>query len=323
MAEGTGALEEIEALTQVNRERPDPAVEARLVALRNEAFAHVIAGGSAAPSVRPEVDDLFPDAQGPPEVHGRELTVEKVRSGIAHHGSLLVRELIPPSDVARLAEDVDLAFSAQRAHATTPGAESPWYARFESASSMDIERWAVEEHDGVLAADSPRTLFDLIAAYQDSPIGRIIAEYLGERPALSVKKTTLRRATADTPTEWWHQDGSFLGRVGSLNVWLSLSHCGDDAPSLDVVSRRIEDLLDAGTEGADFDWSIGQPVVDRAAQGAITRPVFRPGDALLFDELLVHRTGSNPQMTGLRTAVESWFFAPSAFPDQQGIPLIF
>jgi hypothetical protein len=108
-----------------------------------------------------------------------------------------------------------------------------------------------------------------------------------------------------------------------LNVWLSLSHCGEDSPSLDIVGRRVTDILETGTEGADLDWSIGQPVVDRAAQGAIVRPVFRPGDALLFDELLVHRTGTNPSMTGTRTAIESWFFAPSAFPDQQGIPLIF
>ena len=44
------------------------------------------------------------------------------------------------------------------------------------------------------------------------------------------------------------------------------------------------------------------------------RPIFEPGDALLFDELFLHQTGSDPQMPKPRYAVESWFFGPSAFP---------
>jgi hypothetical protein len=320
--EGTDALDAIEELTRANRECPDPAVEARLVALRNQAFVHVTSD-SAVRSARPDPLDFFRDGPRPPETAGGELTVDIVRSAISHHGSLLVRELLPAADVARLVEDADRAFEAKSAHAMSPSAGSPWYRHFEATESLDIERWSVERYDGVFVADSPRTLFDLIAAYKAAPIGAIITEYLGERPALSVKKTTLRRATARTGSEWWHQDGSFLGRVGSLNIWLSLSHCGENSPSLDIVGRRIDDILETGTEGADLGWSIGQPVVDRAAQGAITRPIFRPGDALLFDELLVHRTGISPLMTETRSAVEAWFFAPSAFPDQQGIPLVF
>jgi Phytanoyl-CoA dioxygenase (PhyH) len=322
MGDGIDALDAIETLTRANKQRRDPAVEARLVTLRHEAFAAVAAARDTRP-VWPEPVDLFPDDPRPPEVGVGELTVETVRSAISHHGSLLVRGLLAPTDVARLTDDVDRAFEGKAAQESAPSQTSPWYERFPTAESLQIERWSVETYGGVLAADSPRTLFDLIAAYEAAPIGAIVAAYLGERPALSVKKTTLRRAAARTGTDWWHQDGSFLGRVGSLNVWLSLSHCGEDSPSLDIVGRRVTDILETGTEGADLDWSIGQPVVDRAAQGAIVRPVFRPGDALLFDELLVHRTGTNPSMTGTRTAIESWFFAPSAFPDQQGIPLIF
>lgn len=322
MLEASDALDEIEALTRANRERPDPAVEARLVELRNQAFVRV-ASGSAARSLHPEPVDLYPEGPRPPEVTGTELTVDKVRSALSHHGSLLVRDLVPATDVARLVEDVDRAFAAKSAHATASSEGSPWYTRFAASEPMEIERWSVEKYDGIFVADSPRTLFDLLAAYHASPIGGIVKEYLGEPPALSVKKTTLRRATAQTGSDWWHQDGAFLGRVGSLNIWLSLSDCGQDSPSLDIVGRRVNDILETGTEGADLGWSIGQPLVDRVAQGAITRPIFRPGDALLFDELLVHRTGIDPRMTETRTAIESWFFAPSDFPDQQGIPLVF
>jgi hypothetical protein len=46
----------------------------------------------------------------------------------------------------------------------------------------------------------------------------------------------------------------------------------------------------------------------------VVRPVFEPGDALLFDHLLVHRTGTAEGMQEVRYAVENWFFAPSAYP---------
>jgi hypothetical protein len=58
-------------------------------------------------------------------------------------------------------------------------------------------------------------------------------------------------------------------------------------------------------------------VAERAAgEVGIARPVFEPGDALLFDELFLHATGASRDMPDLRYAVECWFFGPSAFPDQ-------
>jgi hypothetical protein len=254
---------------------------------------------------------------------GKYLSVDQIRSGIVHHGSLLVRELIPAPIVERLVDDIDRAFESKTAYAVSGTERAPWYAPFEldPSQSIDFARSILEEHDGVLAADSPRTMFDLLDAYEEVGITWLVTQYLGARPALSVKKSTLRRVTADSGTDWWHQDGSFLGRIGSLNIWLSLSHCGEDSPGLDIVGQRVNDILPRGTEGARFDWSLGQPVVERAAEGKIVRPTFRPGDALVFDEFLVHRTAASPWMTGTRYAIESWFFDPSTFPMDR-IPLV-
>ena len=153
----------------------------------------------------------------------------------------------------------------------------------------------------------------------------IVTEYLGERPALSVNKGTLRRAAPKVGTEWWHQDGAFLGAgIRSLNIWLSLNDSGVDAPGLEVVSKRLERIVDAGTEGADFDWSVSDAVVAREAGDSIASPIFKAGDALLFDHLNLHRTGTTPEMTKTRYATETWFFAPSAYPDpQEQVPLAF
>lgn len=59
-----------------------------------------------------------------------------------------------------------------------------------------------------------------------------------------------------------------------------------------------------------------------AAKGTpVCRPIFEPGDALLFDELFLYRTACEPAMTSERYAIETWLFAPSVYPDKQ-IPLV-
>ena len=113
----------------------------------------------------------------------------------------------------------------------------------------------------------------------------------------------------------WHQDGRFLGeRIKALNAWVALSPCGIDAPGLDIVARRVPNILQCGTDGAIADWTIGSAQVLEAAGSSIATPRFEPGDALLFDQFLVHRTAGRPEQTLKRWALESWFFAPSAMP---------
>jgi hypothetical protein len=59
---------------------------------------------------------------------------------------------------------------------------------------------------------------------------------------------------------------------------------------------------------------------EAAGELPILRPVFEPGDALLFDELFLHKTASDPRMRRPRYAIESWFFGASAFPENY-VPL--
>ena len=170
-------------------------------------------------------------------------------------------------------------------------------------------------------ADSPRVAAELFDLLGRAGFLELAAGYLGERPAISVNKSTLRRVKADPEADYsvshWHQDGAFMGNVRALNIWLSLSHCGDVAPGLDLVPVRLDHIVPTGTDGAFFDWSVSQAVAEQAAgDAAIARPVFEPGDALLFDELFLHATGASREMTELRYAVECWFFGPSAFPDE-------
>ena len=50
-------------------------------------------------------------------------------------------------------------------------------------------------------------------------------------------------------------------------------------------------------------------------------PSFDPGDALLFDDHLVHRTHVTEDMVDPRLALECWFFAPS-HPNDEYVPLL-
>ena len=171
-----------------------------------------------------------------------------------------------------------------------------------------------------LASDSPRGLFNLINCLQDAGITDMVTEYLGERPALSVRKTSLRQVPKDVNAEHgWHQDGAFLGHgIRTVNVWIALTDCGVDAPSLDMVPRRLPGIVPTGTEGAAFDWSVSQLAVrDAAGDTPPVRLQFREGDAIIFDEMNLHRTAGGPGMTKDRFAIEAWFFAPSCYPLEQ------
>jgi hypothetical protein len=174
-----------------------------------------------------------------------------------------------------------------------------------------VRPW-IKDGGGVLATDSPMLTYEMLELFGSADLRSLVGGYLGEPPLLSVHKTTLRKAEPSVAGAW-HQDGAFMGDVRALNLWLSLSRCGDEAPGLDIVPRRVDHLVIE--HGAMLDRDVTRRRAEEAAQGVgILRPIFEPGDALFFDELFLHQTGSDPAMPKPRYAIESWFFGGSAFP---------
>jgi hypothetical protein len=324
-------LDAIDALRAANHAAADPVLEERLVAIR---LGSLDAIRSAAPRVTwpVEVDDLFAGQAGIPEITPDELSIDAVASGVVHHGSLWVRGLLDADQVALLCGDIDRAIEGHdRWREGAPAQETaPWFVPYspgttaEDEASTKFARQWVRSGGGAWLVDSPRTMFDLLEMYEATGLHQILTEYLGERPAFSVEKSTLRRVPIDLTGADWHQDGAFLGEgIRTLNVWLALTDCGIDAPGLDLVPRRLNEILETGTRGAWFEWSVGQELVDEASADApVVRPFFRAGDALLFDEYNLHRTALAPEMTHSRYAVESWFFAPSTYPGDQ-TPIVY
>ncbi len=306
---------EIATLMEANREAADRDAERRILELRHLAGIRALAEAGDRPEYATADVGALPDGPLPP-ISPDELSPGLLRAGILRDGAVLVRGAVTPEASKALADGIEQAFKDRVAvNAGNPPADS-LYEEFEPQPGFAqlTERNWIEAGGGVLAADSPRLAFEMLDAFERIGLDRVIEDYLGEPAAVSAEKCTLRKADPSVKGAW-HQDGNFMGDVRALNVWLSLSRCGDLAPGLDIVPKRIDYLVEAGTDGAPLSYVISPAKAEEAAgEAGIIRPIFEPGDVLLFDDLFLHQTGSEPSMPNPRYAIESWFFGASGFP---------
>lgn len=330
---------EITRLTGANRARRDLETERRLLHLRYLAGMGDAEGLDGVPRhVEPSVEPLPERGDGLPIFGSDDLTPARLRAAILRDGCMLVRGLVDRERAVRFAAQIERAFRERDRKRAGQDWDQALYDEFRAEEPFrSPPRTWIEAGGGLLVADSPMLAFELIEMFESVGVPRLMAEYLGEPVALSVDKTTLRKAEPSVEGAW-HQDGSFMGSARSLNLWLSLSHCGDDAPGLEVVPRRLHELVPTCSLDALVDRVAGEaepvrrqnaaivypdpaPVVvsqvtaQKAAEDLGTvRPIFEPGDAVLFDELCLHQTASDASMSNPRYAVESWFFGRSGFP---------
>ncbi len=307
---------EIASLSEANREAPDPA---RARAHRRPRPPARVRRMEAAPPPRHFPDTERVDvAKGDPlpEFRRDELTPGLLRAAILRDGCILIRGLVSRERALGLAEGIDRAYAEREQTENGVAATDGWYEEFtphERFANVIYRHW-IKEGGGLLGADSPRLTYLFMEALGEARFGELVSGYLGEPALFSLGKTTMRKAEPSVSGQW-HQDGRFMGPVRSLNLWLSLSRCGDIAPGLDVVPKRLDDYVATGTEGAALDWTISDAQAQQAAgETGVVRPVFEPGDALLFDEVFLHKTGSDPSMPKPRYAIENWFFGGSSFP---------
>ncbi len=318
--------EAIQRLSAIQRSFPSSDISVRLRDMRHSGF--FASSFSSKFESWPAAQVESPYLTGHiPEVPSSELSVDALSAGILGHGSLIVRQLLTPAQVARLIDSVDAAMEAHDLAVQVQGTPAgEWYSPLKPCSAngdVKIARKWVRDAGGVLAADSPKALCNLFEVLGQTSVISVLEGYLGERPALSVKKTTLRKVSPRSKSGW-HQDGAFLGQgIRTVNVWIALSDCGTEAPSMDMVPKRLHEIVASGGGAASFSWSVDDQTV--ACVAGDTPPVrlqFKAGDAILFDELNLHRTATDPAMLRERYAIEAWFFAPSKYPLNQ-VPILF
>jgi Phytanoyl-CoA dioxygenase (PhyH) len=309
---------EIERLADANRSARDLDTERRLVRLRHLAGIRLVDAAPDDHEFAAPAPNQLPNGVALPEFSKAELTPGLIRAGILRDGCLLVRGLVPRDQAEAMAKQIDRAFEQRERHDSGKRADEGYYEEFvpEPGSGEPVVRGWIKQGGGLLAADAPKLNFEMMELFGAAGLRELAGGYLGEPALISVHKTTLRKADPSVPGAW-HQDGFFMGPVRSLNMWLSLSRCGDESPGLDLLPTRLDHYLATATEEAALDYTISQLKVDQQrGETPILRPIFEPGDALFFDELFLHKTGSEPSMQAPRYAIENWFFGGSAFPGE-------
>jgi hypothetical protein len=305
--------EAVDRLAAVYRLDPDPALAVRLIDLRHQATRSFDPGSGRSPWPT-SYDDPFPQVWGQlPEIDLADLTPAVLGGAVAHHGALVVRRLFDDGQVGRTVAAIHTA-QRWRDQSTTEAEGSAWYRPFPCPERRDrVLRAMVAKGGGTWLADSPAGTAQVLDDLASARVIDVVTGHLGERPFFSLQKSTLRRTAPADNLVAWHQDGSFLDAgVRAMNVWVALSRCGGDFPSpgLEVVPKRMAEILPV--EGVVYPNAISFDLVDEIASETPTiRPEFAPGDALMFDELLLHRTHLGGFMTEDRHALECWFFAPS------------
>ncbi len=311
---------EIDSLSESYAQKPSRVAERELLALRHVAGVRALGGDGSEPHHPDPSSVTLPEGDPLPEFAPEDLTPEVVRAAILRDGCIFVRGLVPREDALAFAAQIDRSFAERERFLSGEAPAEGYYEEMVPAKAeyaLDVRPW-IREGGGVLAVDAPMPLAEMLAMFAKADLPELVGGYLGERPLISLQKTTLRKADPSVAGAW-HQDGKFMGDVRALNLWLSLSRCGDESPGLDIVPRRLDHLVQAQTGEAMLDYQVSKELAEEAAgDKQVARPIFEPGDALLFDDLFLHATGSDPSMPKPRFAIESWFFGASAFPEEYG-----
>jgi hypothetical protein len=311
----------------------DPAVAQRLVDLRIDAYGQM-QWPQPHDNWPPAHDNRFVDVEGFPEVQFEDLTVEDLKAGILGKGGLIVRGIMKPERAAAMRENIDRTLEARRAQSLDePGAEgNPWHQRSSSIKGGPAQFRGGTRYTNVGSAwvlDSPPSAFQALEYFREIKLRELLASYFGEDPVLSVRKWVGRCAAPNNGgIAGWHQDGQFLGdamAIRTANLWIALTDCGGDAeaPGIEIIGGTEREILEVGTRGAPFEWTVGPELVDEIAQeNPVQCPRFNEGDAIFFDHFNLHRTGFGHNHTKNRYALESWFFASSTAPMKQQ-PVVF
>jgi hypothetical protein len=113
----------------------------------------------------------------------------------------------------------------------------------------------------------------------------------------------------------WRQDACFFGgKYVALSVWTALTPCGDDCPRVSVIPRRLEVVFDPDHQLPGLSKPSAAAAEELAREVGTASPAFEAGDAIIFDEMTLHRTSARPWNARSRDVAITWFFAPSRYP---------
>lgn len=252
----------------------------------------------------------FVEADGIPDVPFAEVDAQLVADALAARGALVVRSMLPEEAVQGLGAELEIA----------------------EQHRQDVAIGALDKEKSIEAfvafgglAVSPQSLDVMFRWYREVGLARLVADYFREPPVVMSLRTQLLRSEP-SPGLNWHQDAAFLGGISALNAWTALTPAGRDRPGVEFIPHRFDHVVGLSDSGNDFEVNTEslhymrdrgyEPLIEEELRrNPSVEPELNPGDALLFDEMTVHRTGSTQWRAPFREAAITWFFAPSRFPN--------
>lgn len=170
--------------------------------------------------------------------------------------------------------------------------------------SLSLKDMLIEDHEAIQAqrADSAAGLTMKIAGLCRD----FVASLLDREITILIQPSICRRQEVPSPDLHlpYHQDGLVVGHAGrSVTAWVALTDgAGRTSPGLAVVPLPVGRLL--RTAGGFRDGIAGPDLDPLLAAGGEYVAECGPGDVLLFQDDIIHRTFTHPEMTRPRLSVE-------------------
>jgi hypothetical protein len=223
---------------------------------------------------------------------------------LATEGATIVRGLLAPDDAANLRRTVDEIYAVMDSSEHFPN----------RLLGVNFRVW-----DGVWLKALPAFLRqvrpDLAERYEQSLrlVQSQIERSLGTKWRYFPKRSYFRRNRGSGTRVQWHVDADaatiFRVAASAINVWMPLDAVGTDLPSLEIVPRshtamrRVAML--AGKDRHRDDAFV-------STLGPSSIPQLQLGDALVFDQFVLHRTQAVGTKDAVRKACEIRFVHRSA-----------
>lgn len=299
-------------LVSQNRQAPDAQREAEIRDLR-------LAGSSTPGRGRGDGASVeLVEREAMPSCAIGDVSPAVVRAAFEKAGCLYIPNVLSSEEVQTLCKSIEQTQQTQARGDKDPAFNNPPQLHTaEEKIKLATARDFAQGVGGCLAVDAPRTFYQCCDMLERHGLVDLARDYLEDAPVFSASKFMLWKVPPVGPDTGWHQDGRFLAdmhEIKSMNVWTALTDCGEDAPGMELVLDYL-DYFVMPAEDSHFNWSVSDRQVDDfRAKVPVVIPKFKAGDMLLFDHWLLHRTSRLEGMTQQRYAIESWFFAESAFP---------
>lgn len=254
-----------------------------------------------------------------PELAAATHSTQQIADALREYGCVLVRGIIPLPIVEKAHRRMHEAFMLREEQFRT------------NTLPSDFDRGLIG-YGNVLISDldqpESRIYSGLMELVAYSGMVPILKDYFADQLAFPLHLCLPRRQGVNCiaqPTPF-HQDASFYeafleGTYHLVNAWVPLMPCGRDAPALEFLPRKLDEMLDPERRADDdFYGAIHLPEREIYARfggrDAFWRPEFQPGDILFMTSNTVHRTHQLPTMQRTRYSIEVRSVAASAGIDR-------